>query len=253
VKLSDRVAVVTGAGSGMGRASALAFRQGGARVAALDLDGASADATAEALGDGVIGLAVDIAEPVAVEYAFARIDEAFGRVDLCVNAAGNPAPGKIVSRGAMLPLERFRAVIDVNLVGTFDVMRHAAIRMSLNEPDDEGERGVIVNIASGAAWQGQSGQAAYAASKAGIIGMTLPVARDLSPLGIRVVDIAPGLFDTKMLGGLPEETRDALESMVLNPKRLGRAAEIAELVCHIVSNRYLNATTISIDAGARMV
>ena len=251
--LHDRVAVVTGAGSGMGRSTAQAFAQGGARVALLDLDGASADAAAEAIGNGAVGFDVNIADTVAVEKAFARIDEMFGRVDVCVNAAGNPAPGKIISRGVALPLDRFSDVIKVNLIGTFDVMRHAAMRMAGNEPDSEGERGVIINVASGAAWQGQSGQAAYAASKAGIIGMTLPVARDLAPFGIRVVDVAPGLFDTKMLSGLPEEAREGLKSMLLSPKRLGRPEEIADLMCHIVSNRYLNATTISIDAGSRMV
>ncbi len=253
MNLDSAVAVVTGAGSGMGRAAAEAFARGGARVAVLDLDGTSAGATAAGIGEGALAVEVDIADPGAVEKAFARIDEAFGRVDVCVNAAGNPAPGKILSRGAPLPLERFTAVIAVNLIGTFDMMRQAAVRMAANEPDDEGERGVIVNIASGAAWQGQSGQAAYAASKAGVIGMTLPVARDLAPHGIRVVDVAPGLFDTTMLAGLPEAARESLETMVLNPKRLGRPTEVAELICHIVSNRYLNATTISIDAGSRMV
>ncbi len=253
MELNDRVAVVTGAGSGMGRATAQAFGRGGARVAVLDLDAASAEATATSIGHGALGLEVDIADPSAVDNAFAQIDKFFGQVDVCVNAAGNPAPGKILSRGAALPLERFANVINVNLIGTFDVMRHAALRMSVNEPDDEGERGVIVNVASGAAWQGQSGQAAYAASKAGIIGMTLPVARDLAPFGIRVVDVAPGLFDTKMLAGLPDAAREGLKTMLLNPKRLGRPEEIADLMCHIVSNRYLNATTISIDAGSRMV
>jgi 3-hydroxyacyl-CoA dehydrogenase/3-hydroxy-2-methylbutyryl-CoA dehydrogenase len=253
VDLNDRVAVVTGAGSGMGRATANDFAHRNARVAVLDLDATSADATAARIGDRAIGVTVDIADPNAVEHAFSLIDDAFGRVDVLVNAAGNPAPGKIISRGTALPLERFANVINVNLIGTFDVMRHAALRMSSNEPDDEGERGVIINVASGAAWQGQSGQAAYAASKAGIIGMTLPVARDLAPFGIRVVDVAPGLFDTKMLAGLPDAAREGLTSMLLNPKRLGRPEEIADLMGHIVSNRYLNATTISIDAGSRMV
>jgi NAD(P)-dependent dehydrogenase (short-subunit alcohol dehydrogenase family) len=161
--------------------------------------------------------------------------------------------GKTVSRGRALPLAEFRAVISVNLIGLFDVTRRCSELMVGNDPGDDGERGVIINVSSGAAWQGQKGQAAYAASKAGVIGLMLPVARDLAEHGIRVVTIAPGLFETGMSAGLPEKVIAGLERMVLYPERLGNPDEFAELVGHIVANRYLNAATVSLDAGARMV
>lgn len=251
--LRDRCALITGAGSGLGRATARTFARQGARLALLDLHGAAAKATAEAI-DGVeaLPLEVDVADPASVADAMAEIDAEFGAVHVCVNAAGVATAGRIVDNGTPLPLEEFRSVLDVNLIGAFDIMRHCAQRMTHNEPDTDGERGVIINVSSGAAWQGQTGQAAYSASKAGLIGLTLPLARDLSRHGIRVVAIAPGLFDTAMASGLPAKIRSELEQMTLFPQRLGDPEEFAALAHHVVTNTYLNATTVSLDGGIRM-
>lgn len=254
--LHSRCALITGAGSGLGRATALAFAYRGARLALLDLDGAATKATAEAAetagSPAALGIETNVADPSSVAAALAEVDGAFGTVHVCVNAAGVPTAGKVVTGGEALPLDRFRSVIEVNLIGAFDVTRHCAERMVGNEPDEDGERGVIINVSSGAAWQGQTGQAAYAASKAGIIGLTLPVARDLARDGVRVLAIAPGLFDTAMVADIPDKIRAGLEKMALYPKRLGQPEEFAELACHVVANRYLNATTLSIDGGMRM-
>jgi NAD(P)-dependent dehydrogenase (short-subunit alcohol dehydrogenase family) len=251
--LNNRVAVVTGGASGLGRATAIDFAKSGALVAVLDRDGAGAQAVAKELGGGAAGLEVDIADEQSVSAAMSYIDDNYAGVHICVNAAGISIAGKIVSRSAPLPLPEFRRVIDVNLIGTFDVMRHCAMRMIGNDPDETGERGVIVNVSSGAAWQGQTGQAAYAASKAALIGLGLPVARDLASRGVRVVTIAPGLFDTPLAAGLPDAVKGVVLGMILNPKRLGDPREFAALAHHIVENPYLNATTIALDAGTRVV
>lgn len=252
--IKDRVAVVTGAGSGLGRAAALALAAQGARVVLLDKV-AERVATVAAEGAGAPGvlvpIAADIADEELLDTVFATIDEQLGRVDVCVNAAGIPDSGKVVANGKALDLGLFTRVLRVNLIGAFDVMRRCAERMAVNEPDAGGERGVVVNVSSGAAWMGTRGQAAYAASKAGLIGMMLPAARDLSDLGIRVVTIAPGLFQTGMVGDVPAKAIERLQSTILNPKRIGDPAEFAKLVTHIVDNGYLNATTIAIDAGLR--
>jgi len=251
MKMSGRTAVVTGAGSGLGRAAAMRLASLGAQVALLDLERARVEAVAEVIGDAAHAVPVDVADPQATERAIATVRETLGRIDVCVNAAGIATPGLTTNGTDPLPLEAFRRVLNVNLVGLFDVMRLCAHAMTANEPVD-GERGVIVNVSSGAWNQGQRGQAAYAASKAGVVGLTLPVARDLARYGIRVVAVAPGLFETAMAEGMPDKVRTGLEQMILNPRRLGDPDEFAALVQHIVENPYLNATTISLDAGARM-
>jgi NAD(P)-dependent dehydrogenase (short-subunit alcohol dehydrogenase family) len=246
----DRVAVVTGAASGLGRATARALAKAGARVAVLDRNLEGARRVADELGAPATPVQVDIGDRASVAAAFAEVTAAFGRVDICVNAAGIGTPGKILGKAGPLDIEIFQHVIDVNLVGTFDVMRRCAELMAANPA--EGERGVIVNVSSGAALEGQKGQAAYSASKAGVIGMMLPVARDLASLGIRVVTISPGLFDTEIFAQIPPAAVEALATAVLNPSRLGDPAEFAALLLHVVENPYLNATTLSIDAGARL-
>lgn len=251
MELKGRHAVVTGGASGLGRATARAFVEAGAYVALLDVDGDGAERIARELGDGAFGVEVDVADPVSVEAGLERVMDRWGRLEVCVNAAGIATAGAITDGVAPLDLERFRRVIDVNLVGAFDVMRRCVTVMAANEPIDA-ERGVVVNVSSGAAWQGQRGQAAYAASKAGIIGLTLPTARDMARLGIRVVAIAPGLFDTEMARGLPPKVSEGLRQMILNPPRLGEPEEFAALVEHVVRNPYLNATTINLDAGTRL-
>lgn len=252
MELSGRTVVITGAGSGLGRATARRMAAQNAKVALLDRDGARLDAVAEELGEVAFPVSVDVTDSTSTEEAIRTVLERSGRIDVCVNAAGIATAGVITNGTSPLPLEQFRQVIDVNLIGLFDVMRHCVTAMIRNEPVD-GERGVVINVASGAWDQGQRGQAAYAASKAGVVGLTLPAARDLARYQVRVVAVAPGLFDTAMAGGLPEKVRAGLEQMILHPQRLGQAEEFAALAQHIVENQYFNATTINLDAGVRMV
>ena len=255
MRTGGKVALVTGAASGLGRATALRLVQQGASVVALDRDDARlAPLAAEVPADRLLARAVDVADEAQVGAAVDAAVARFGALHVAVNCAGVADAAKTVdAKGEPFPLALWNKVIAVNLTGTFNVIRLASAAMIRNEPDDDGERGVIVNTSSGAAWQGQIGQAAYSASKAGVMGLTLPVARDLAPHGVRVVSIAPGLFDTAMVAGLPDKVaRSIIDRMILFPSRMGRADEFAHLVCTIVENSYFNATTISLDAGARM-
>ena len=223
------------------------------RVAGVDRDEAKLSALSAEIGEGCITRVVDVSDAASVKAAVDATVAAFGGLHIAVNCAGVADAGKTVSRGQAFPLETWDKVIAINLTGTFNVIRFAALAMTGNTPEKSGERGVIVNTASGAAWQGQVGQAAYSASKAGVMGLTLPVARDLAEHGIRVVTIAPGLFDTSMVAGLPETVSQSIVNrMILFPNRMGQASEFAALVHHIAENQYLNATTIPLDAGARM-
>ena len=246
------VAVVTGGASGLGAATARRLAAAGATVVVADLaTSRGADLAAE-LGGGSAFAACDITDSAAVEAA---ISLAAGRGELrvLVNCAGIGHPARVVGRdGAPMPLEHFARVVGVNLLGTFDVIRNAASRMVGNQPDSGGERGVIVNTASIAAYDGQIGQAAYSASKGGIIGMTLPLARDLARDGVRVMTIAPGTFDTPLLALLPQEVRDSLGAAVPFPSRLGRPEEFAALVLHIAENSMLNGEVIRLDGAMRM-
>jgi NAD(P)-dependent dehydrogenase (short-subunit alcohol dehydrogenase family) len=248
-----KVVVVTGAGSGLGFATCRVFAEAGARVYGLERDAARLEQI-RAAQSTITGIAADVSDEASVRDAMSKVVAEAGALHVAVNCAGILKAAKTVSRSGVFPLQEWNDVIAVNLTGTFNVVRFAALAMSSNQPDSAtGERGVIVNVASGAAWQGQVGQAAYSASKAGVIGLTLPVARDLAEHAIRVVAIAPGLFDTAMAAGMSEKTSDGiLERMVLYPKRRGRPEEFARLVRHIVENEYMNATTVAIDAGTRM-
>ena len=250
MNLSGVAAIVTGGGSGLGRATAEGFAAKGARVAVVDRDAEAAEAVAKAIG----GLAApcDVADAAAAEAAIAKAAAAHGPARVLVNCAGIGAAKRVVGRDGPQPLADFETVIRVNLVGTFNMIRLAAAAMAKLAPLEGGERGVIVSTASIAAYEGQIGQAAYSASKGGVVAMTLPIARELAQFGVRVNAIAPGLFLTPMLLGLPQEAQDSLGRSVPYPARLGDPREYAALAAHIVENAYLNGETIRIDGALRM-
>lgn len=250
MNLTGVAAIVTGGGSGLGRATAQAFAAKGARVAVLDRNAAAADEVAKAIG----GLAApcDVGDAASAEAALAKAEAAHGPARVLVNCAGIGTPKRVVGRDGPQPLGDFETVIRVNLVGTFNMIRLVAAAMAKLAPLEGGERGVIISTASVAAYEGQIGQAAYSASKGGVVAMTLPIARELAQFGVRVNTIAPGLFLTPMLLGLPQEAQDSLGRSVPYPARLGEPREYAALATHIVENAYLNGETIRIDGALRM-
>ena len=252
--VNGKVALVTGGASGLGKATVESIVAAGGKVAILDMNEALGQALAEQLGsDKALFVATNVADEASVEAAVKACLEAFGAIHICCNFAGIGNAIKTVGKQGAFPLDQFKRVIDINLVGSFNVLRLAAEAMAKQDPIDEfGGRGVIINTASVAAFDGQIGQAAYSASKGGVVGMTLPIARDLASYGIRVNTIAPGLIDTPLLASLPKEARQSLAQSVLNPKRLGQPEEIASLAMHIIDNDYLNAEVIRMDGGIRM-
>ena len=244
--------LITGGASGLGEATARALAANGANVALADLNRERGEALAAELGDGGRFIQTDVADEAAVRAAIATARADFGALDGAVSCAGVGDPAKVLGKHGPHPLELFEKVVRVNLIGTFNVLRLAAEEIAVNDPNEEGERGVIVNTASVAAYEGQIGQVAYAASKGGVLGLTLPAARELARHGIRVVTIAPGLFDTPLMAGLPEAARQSLGEQVPFPSRLGRPAEYAELVLHILANPMLNGEVIRLDGAIRM-
>jgi NAD(P)-dependent dehydrogenase (short-subunit alcohol dehydrogenase family) len=252
MRINNTSALVTGGASGLGEATARALRAAGATVTLFDRDEARAKALADDLGGATSYVAGDVGDPEAVGQAV-ELAVAAGEFRVAVSCAGIGWAQRTIGRtGEPHDLDAFKTVVAVNLIGTFNVMRIAASAMSKTEPLEGGERGVIVNTASVAAFEGQIGQISYSASKGGVVSMTVPAARDLAPVGIRVNTIAPGLMDTPLLGLLPEENRQALGAGVLFPKRLGLPAEFAQLVIAIAENSYLNGETIRLDGGLRM-
>ncbi len=249
--LNNKVVVVTGGASGLGLTTCQKLVELGARVVAFDLNEEAGSALVDALGSRSLFARVDVTDSASVQAGIDRAVATFGTVHVCINCAGIAPGGKTLGRNGALALEKFAQVININLIGTFNVLRLAAEQMARNEPEN-GERGVIINTASVAAFDGQVGQAAYSASKAGVVGMTLPIARDLAKLGIRVMTIAPGIFDTPMMKGMADEVRDPLIQMVQNPKRFGDPAEFAALAVHIVNNSYHNGEVIRLDGAIRM-
>lgn len=243
-------AIVAGGGSGLGAATAEALARAGARVAIVDRDAKAAEAVASRLSGRAFTL--DVADAAAAEALFPEILEWLGELRVLVNCAGIAPAARIVGRDGPMALSAFADVIRVNLLGTFNMLRLAAAAMTRLEPDAEGERGVIVNTASVAAFEGQIGQAAYAASKGGVVSLTLPAARELAAHGIRVVAIAPGLFATPLLLGMPEKVQESLAASVPFPQRFGRPEEFASLVLEILRNRMLNGCALRLDGALRM-
>jgi NAD(P)-dependent dehydrogenase (short-subunit alcohol dehydrogenase family) len=246
-------AVVTGGASGLGAATAREIVARGGRVAILDLPTSKGEEVAASLGEAAIFRPADVREEEPVAAAIDAAVEAFGEVRALVSCAGVGSAGRTVDKeGRPFDLGLFRRTVEINLIGTFNVLRLAAARMMRNPPNAWGERGAVVNTASIAAFEGQIGQCAYSASKGGVVGMTLPIARDLAASGIRVCTIAPGLFETPLLMGLPEPARKALGATIPFPPRLGDPAEYAALACHILENPMLNGETIRLDGALRM-
>ena len=251
MKLASVRAVVTGGASGLGRATAARFVAAGGRVAIVDRPASAGADVAKSLGHAVFTPA-DVTSADEVTRALESAREQLGGINVLVNCAGIGTAMKTFGKSGPAKLEEFTRVIGVNLIGTFNCIRLAAGHMAKNTPGTDGERGVVINTASVAAFDGQIGQAAYSASKGGIVGMTLPIARDLAEQGIRVMTIAPGIFETPLLGTLPEPVRASLAKQVPFPQRLGRSEEYAALAVHIIENVMLNAETIRLDGAIRM-
>ena len=252
MKLKDSVAVVTGGASGLGEACVRMLVSLGGKAAILDLQEDRAEKLIAELGANVAFAKTDVTNDESVQAAIKKTLDAFGKINVAINCAGVGDPAKLLSKKGPMPLSFFNRVVQINLVGTLNVIRLAVEQMLKNTPNEEGEKGVIINTASVAAFDGQIGQAAYSASKAGVAGMTLPIARECADYGIRVVAIAPGLFDTPMMAGLPESVRVQLAQTVPFPKRLGRPTEYSALARHIIENPMLNGECIRLDGSLRM-
>ncbi|BBO69829.1 3-hydroxy-2-methylbutyryl-CoA dehydrogenase [Desulfosarcina alkanivorans] len=252
MKIRDHVAIITGGASGLGEACVRGFVDEGAKVAILDFDENRGRQIASDLGAATMFCKADVTDENHVATAINQALERFGGIHFAVNCAGVVIPAKVLSKGNPMSISSFSKVVNINLMGTMNIIRLAAEKMVFNAPNDDGEKGVVINTASVAAFEGQIGQAAYAASKAGVVGMTLPIAREFADYGIRVMTIAPGLFETPMLAGLPEKAKTALIKMVPFPKRLGKSSEFAQLAMHIIDNPQLNGETIRLDSAIRM-
>jgi 3-hydroxyacyl-CoA dehydrogenase/3-hydroxy-2-methylbutyryl-CoA dehydrogenase len=253
LQVEGSVALVTGGVSGLGLGAASRFVSLGGRVVMMDINEAQGKVAQDELGDAARFIVCDVSDTDSVTAGVDGAAEAFGGIHILVNAAGVAPAQRVLSRdGVMFDLDVFKFTVGVNLVGMFDVIRNTARVMAENETEEGGERGVIVNVASIAAFDGQVGQAAYSASKGGVVGMTLPLARDLASSGIRVNTIAPGIMDTPLLANAPQELRDSLAKLHVFPQRLGTPEDFAHLVTSIVENEMLNGEEIRLDAAARM-
>ncbi len=253
MELKDKVAFITGGASGLGLATAKNFIAAGAKVCVFDLNEENAEKAAKELGANATFAAGDVADEEAVQAAVQKTVDTFGALHVNVNSAGIGAAARTLGKDGPMPLKTFEFVVRVNLIGTFNTLRLCAAAMANNEPvTEDGERGVIVNVASVAAFDGQIGQAAYSASKGGVAGMTLPIARDLVRQGIRVATIAPGIFETPMMQFAPPQVREPLIEMTQFPKRLGNPAEFAQTAAYIVNCGYINGEVIRLDSGIRM-
>ncbi|MFP5357364.1 MAG: 3-hydroxyacyl-CoA dehydrogenase [Gammaproteobacteria bacterium] len=252
MQINQQTFIVTGGASGLGGATARFLAGRGARVVIADLNREAGEALAASLGEHAVFSPCDVTREADAQTAVELACSRFGGLHGVINCAGIASGEKVLGKDGAHDLARFARTVQINLIGSFNVLRLGALAMSRNTPNAEGERGVIINTASVAAFEGQIGQAAYAASKAGVVGMTLPIARELARSGIRVMTIAPGLFETPMMAGLPQEVQDSLGKTVPFPPRLGRAEEFAQLVGQIVENPMLNGETIRLDGALRM-
>ncbi|MFN8643306.1 MAG: 3-hydroxyacyl-CoA dehydrogenase [Candidatus Binatia bacterium] len=252
MKVAGTVALVTGGASGLGLATVKELLAGGGKVMILDRPQSDGAKVAQELGANAGFVGADVTSEAEVKAAVEQTVKQFGAIHVNVNCAGTGAAMKTTGKAGPMPLEMFAMVIQINLVGTFNVLRLCATEMMKNTPNADGERGVIVNTASVAAFDGQIGQAAYSASKGGVVGMTLPIARDLASIGVRICTIAPGTFDTPMLAMLPDPARNALAAQIPFPSRLGNPVEFGALARHIVENPMLNGETIRLDGALRM-
>jgi NAD(P)-dependent dehydrogenase (short-subunit alcohol dehydrogenase family) len=252
MQLQNKGVLITGGASGLGGACARLLSQSGAKVAIVDLNSEGGEKLAQELGNSAIFVKANVTEDESMSAAVQQAVDTFGSLYVTINCAGIGTAEKVLGKNGPSSLASFNKVIQVNLIGTFNTIRLASAAMSTNEPNEGGERGVIINTASVAAFDGQIGQAAYSASKGGIVGMTLPIARELARYGIRVMTIAPGIFDTPLLAGLPEPARVSLGQQVPFPPRLGRPDEYAALAKHIIENEMLNGEVIRLDGGIRM-
>ena len=252
MEISNKVALITGGASGLGLATAETLLDAGAMIMLLDLNEDNAKSAVEKLGSNASYVIANVTDESSVQSAVDKTVEVFGGLHVVVNCAGIGSASKTVGKNGAHPLDYFKTVVDINLNGTFNVLRLAAVAMADNEPNEDGECGVIINTASVAAFDGQIGQAAYSASKGGVVGMTLPIARDLARMGIRINTIAPGIFDTPLMGMAPDAVRNPLIEMTQFPKRLGIPSEYAALAKHMVENPFLNGETIRLDGAIRM-
>lgn len=252
MQLENKAIFVTGGASGLGTACVRTFTQAGAKAVIVDLNDEAGQDLAKELGSAAIFAKTNVTDENDVQVALKAAVDAFGSLHVVINCAGIGVAERVLTKSGPSSLASFSKVIQVNLIGTYNVIRLASAIMAENQPDTEGERGVIINTASIAAFDGQIGQAAYSASKGGIVSMTLPIARELARYGIRVMTIAPGIFDTPLLGALPESARISLGQQVPFPQRLGRPSEYAALAKHIVENTMLNGEVIRLDGGIRM-
>jgi len=252
MEIQGSVAIITGGASGLGAATAKALVSQGGRVVLVDMVQEAGEKMASELGDAAIFCKTDVTSEADGQNAVAQAQKAFGGLNILVNCAGIGVPGKIVGKDGPMPLSQFAKVVEVNLIGSFNMARLAAAVMVKNTPNAGGERGVIIHTASIAAWEGQIGQVSYSASKGGVVGMTLPMARDLARDGIRVLTIAPGIMQTPMLAGLPEKVQESLGAQVPFPSRLGQPAEYADMAMTIIRNSYLNGCAIRVDGALRM-
>lgn len=252
MNIKDAVAVVTGGASGLGEACVRDLLERGAKVSIFDFAEERGEKLAAELGDAAIFCMTDVTDEKSVQGSVDKTMDALGAIHVAINCAGVGSPAKVLGKEGPLSMDHFNKVVQINLMGTMNVVRLAAGKMVENTPNEDGEKGVVINTASAAAFEGQIGQAAYSASKAGVVGMTLPIAREFADYGIRIMTIAPGLFETPMLAGLPEKAKEALNKMMPFPKRLGKPSEFALLVRQIVENPMLNGSVIRLDAALRM-